>query len=186
VQIVFAGKAHPADRPGQELIRQVVLMARESGSRGRLCFLEDYDLRAASMLVQGTDAWLNTPRRPMEASGTSGQKAGANGGLNVSILDGWWPEAYDGKNGWAIGGASEDRTVPDEERDAADAHALYRVLEEQVIPAYYTRDSNGVPRNWITMMKHAIATILPRFSSNRMVRDYVELAYLPALRNRLP
>jgi starch phosphorylase len=179
LQIVFAGKAHPADRPGQELIRQVVLMARESGSRGRLCFLEDHDLRVAGMLVQGTDGWLNTPRRPMEASGTSGQKAAANGGLNVSILDGWWPEAYDGRNGWSIVG---DEAAGDEEgRDAADAAALYRVLEEQVIPTYYERDAQGLPRRWIAMMKHAIATILPRFSASRMVRDYVELAYVPAL-----
>ena len=180
LQIVFAGKAHPADRPGQELIRQVALMTRESGARGRLCFLEDYDLRVAGMLVQGVDAWLNTPRRPMEASGTSGQKAAANGGLNVSILDGWWPEAYDERNGWAIVGdeAGED----DERRDASDAAALYRVLEEQVIPTYYERDADGLRRRWIAMMKHAIATILPRFSSSRMVRDYVEMAYVPALR----
>jgi starch phosphorylase len=177
VQLVFAGKAHPADRPGQELIRDTVMMAREPGIQGRVCFLENYNMRAARMLVQGADVWLNTPRRPLEASGTSGQKAALNGALNVSVLDGWWPEAHDGRSGWAIDAGV---VAPDEaEQDVADAEALYRVLEEAVIPAYYERDAGGVPRRWIGMMKHAIATITPRFSAHRMVRDYLERAYLP-------
>jgi starch phosphorylase len=179
VQLVFAGKAHPADRAGQDLIRQTVVMAREDGFRGRVCFLEDYDMRVADMLVQGADVWLNTPRRPMEASGTSGQKAAVNGGLNVSVLDGWWPEAHDGSSGWAIepDGAAET----EEQRDALDAAALYRVLEQDVVPTFYDRDSAGLPRRWIAMMKHAMATITPGFSAHRMVRDYVDQAYLPLL-----
>ncbi len=177
VQLVFAGKAHPADRPGQQLIRDTVMMARETGIQGRVCFLENYNMRVARMLVQGADVWLNTPRRPLEASGTSGQKAALNGALNVSVLDGWWPEAHDGRSGWAIdsGAVAADEAA----QDAADADALYRVLEHEVIPAYYTRDADGLPRHWIAMMKHAIATITPRFSAHRMVREYLEQAYLP-------
>jgi starch phosphorylase len=182
VQLVFSGKAHPADRPGQELIRQTAIMGHQGALRGRVCFLEDYNLRVAGMLVQGTDVWLNTPRRPMEASGTSGQKAALNGVLNVSVLDGWWPEGFDGQNGWAIGdGASEH--AEEEEQDRLDAEALYTVLEQQVVPTYYDRDAGGMPRAWATMMKRAIVTIAPRFSSGRMVRDYVDLAYLPAARD---
>jgi starch phosphorylase len=176
VQLLFAGKAHPADRPGQDLIRHIAQLAHEEGVRGRIGFLEDYDMRVGAMLVQGTDAWLNTPRRPHEASGTSGQKAALNGGLNVSILDGWWPEAFDGQNGWAIEGeAGRD----DAERDRHDAAALYRVLGDAVIPTYYDRDDAGLPRRWLAMMKRAIATVSPGFSSARMVRDYVEQAYVP-------
>lgn len=177
-QIVFAGKAHPADRPGQELIRQTAILGHEGAMQGRVCFLEDYDLRVAGMLVQGTDIWLNTPRRPMEASGTSGQKAALNGVLNVSVMDGWWPEGFDGENGWSIGDGSS-ASGDDEAQDRADAEALYRVLEERIIPTYYDRDAGGLPRGWIAMMKHAIVTIAPRFSAGRMVRDYVDQAYVP-------
>lgn len=178
VQILFAGKAHPADGPGQELIRKIFQMSQESRFRGRVFFAEDYDIRVASMLVQGVDVWLNTPRRPMEASGTSGMKAAMNGALNVSVLDGWWPEAFDGDNGWVIGAAENGKGEALE--DVEDAESLYRTLERQVVPAYYERDANGVPPRWVAMMKHAIATITPAFSSTRMVRDYVEQAYMPA------
>ncbi|HXF94906.1 MAG TPA: alpha-glucan family phosphorylase, partial [Gemmatimonadales bacterium] len=180
VQIVFSGKAHPADRPGQDLIRRTVAMGLDPALRGRVCFLEDYDMRIAAMLVQGADVWLNTPRRPLEASGTSGQKAAVNGVLNVSILDGWWPEGFDGENGWAIVPAGEG--LDEARQDEADAAALYRLLETEVIPTYYDRDASGVPRRWIARMKRAIATITPRFSASRMVREYVEQAYLPAAR----
>lgn len=177
VQLVFAGKAHPADRAGQDLIRQTAMMSQEAGFRGHVCFIEDYDMRVARMLVQGADVWLNTPRRPMEASGTSGQKAGLNGALNVSVLDGWWPEAHDGRSGWAIG--SGEPAADEAAQDHADAAALYRVLEHDVIPAYYAQDHDKLPRRWIAMMKHAMATITPRFSAHRMVCDYLEQAYLP-------
>jgi len=180
VQIVFAGKAHPADRAGQELIRSTVGLEREKPLRGRVFFLEDYDMRVARMLVQGVDVWLNTPRRPMEASGTSGQKAAANGALNVSILDGWWPEAYDGHNGWVV--QAERQDMEEGAQDHADAEALYRVLEEQVVPSYYRNDARGLPADWIAMMKQAMATITPNFSAARMLRDYVEQAYAPAMR----
>ncbi|HVS03492.1 MAG TPA: alpha-glucan family phosphorylase [Thermoanaerobaculia bacterium] len=175
LQILFAGKAHPADRPGQELIQHIFQLSQSPPLRGRVIFLENYDIRVARMLVQGVDVWLNTPRRPLEASGTSGQKAAINGALNVSILDGWWPEAYDGSNGWAIGneGVSEEW----QQQDLEDAQALYRVLEEEVLPTFYDRDEQ-LPRRWIARMRSAIATVAPRFSSDRMVRDYVTEAYL--------
>lgn len=175
VQIVFAGKAHPADHPAQELIQSIFMLSRSDVLRGRIFFLEDYDMRVARVLVQGVDVWLNTPRRPMEASGTSGQKAAANGSLNLSVLDGWWPEAYDGENGWAIGTGEHDGS------DDTDAGSLYSILEREVIPAYYERDERGYPRRWIQYMKNSIASITPRFSTNRMVRDYVEQAYLNAV-----
>ncbi len=182
VQLVFSGKAHPADRAGQDLIRQTAQMAQDPGIGGRVCFLEDYDMRVARMLVQGADVWLNTPRRPMEASGTSGQKAALNGALNVSVLDGWWPEAHDGRSGWAIDAGSQ--AADEGAQDHADADALYRVLEQEVIPAYYARDATGLSRRWIAMMKHAISTVAPAFSAHRMVRDYLERAYLPLARPR--
>jgi len=131
------------------------------------------------MLVQGVDVWLNTPRRPMEASGTSGMKAAMNGALNCSIADGWWPEGYDGGNGWMIAG--DDRGDDAGAQDDEDARALYRLLEEEIVPAFYERDAEGRPRGWISRMKEAIATISPRFSSDRMARDYCQLAYLPLL-----
>jgi len=177
VQILFAGKAHPADQPGQELIRKIFQMSQEPRFSGRVFFVEDYDIRVAGMLVQGVDVWLNTPRRPMEASGTSGMKAAMNGALNVSVLDGWWPEAYDGRNGWVIGNG--DAAASEALQDAADADALYRTLAESVVPAYYDRDAQGLPRQWLARMKHALATITPQFSSTRMVADYARLAYLP-------
>jgi len=178
VQILFAGKAHPADRPGQELVQHIFQLSQEDTLRGKVFFIEDYDMRVAGMLVQGVDVWLNTPRRPMEASGTSGQKAALNGALNCSVADGWWPEAYDGENGWTIG---PERGHDDEaEQDREDALALYKTLEEQVVPTYYERDAEGLPRRWLRMMKRSIATVAPRFSASRMVREYAEQAYLPA------
>jgi len=176
VQVLLAGKAHPADRPGQELIRHIYQLSQESDLLGRIIFLENYDMRVGRMLVQGVDVWLNNPRRPLEASGTSGQKAALNGVLNLSILDGWWPEGFDGSNGWAIG---TDQAAGEEwQQDQADALSLYQKLEDEVVPTFYDRDDEGVPRAWVKMMKQAIATVGPRFSSDRMVRDYVEQAYL--------
>jgi starch phosphorylase len=177
VQVVLAGKAHPADRPGQELVRHLYQLSQEPDLRGRVVLIEDYDIRVARHVVQGVDLWLNTPRRPLEASGTSGQKAAANGIPNLSILDGWWPEAFDGTNGWAFG--TEDESVDEWKRDADDALSLYQVLEQEVVPRFYERDAEGRPTEWIRIMRRAIATVGPRFSANRMLRDYVELAYLP-------
>jgi starch phosphorylase len=180
VQILFAGKAHPADHPGQELIQHIFQLSQEERFRGKVFFVEDYDMRVAKMLVGGVDVWLNTPRRPMEASGTSGQKAALNGALNLSIADGWWPEGHDGENGWVIGKAQE--TFDQDAQDRDDAQSLYSILEESVIPEYYTRDERGLPRRWLQRMKRSIATIAPAFSAARMVRDYVEQAYLPLVK----
>lgn len=177
MQVVLAGKAHPADRPGQDLIRHIFQLSQEPDLNGRVIFLEGYDMRIGQMMVQGCDVWLNTPRRPLEASGTSGQKAAMNGCLNLSVLDGWWPEAFDGTNGWAIGG--EEQLTEDWQQDQSDAHSLYTALEEQVAPRYYERDGDGLPTSWLETMKRSIATIGPRFSARRMVRDYVEKSYLP-------
>jgi starch phosphorylase len=178
VQFLFAGKAHPADRAGQDMIRRLFGLTGAE-LRGRLVFIEDYDMLTGRMLVQGCDVWLNTPRRPQEASGTSGQKVPVNGGLNLSIPDGWWAEGYRGDNGWSIGEGTWGST---EEQDARDGEALYKLLEEQVVPTYYERDEQGLPRGWVAMMKASIESVLPTFSAHRMVRDYVEQAYLPAAR----
>lgn len=184
VQILFSGKAHPADRPGQELIAHIFQLTQEEPLRGRVFFLENYDLRVARILVQGVDLWLNTPRRPLEASGTSGQKAGVNGVLNLSVLDGWWPEGFDGENGWAIG--RDDTELDQWQQDQADALSLYRQLEEEIIPLFYQRGEDGMPAAWLARMRHAIATLAPRFSSARMVREYLEKAYTPLAENEHP
>jgi len=178
VQIVFAGKAHPADEPGKQFIRQVYDFCRDQGLGGTIAFLEDYDMHMAKYLVQGVDIWLNTPRPPMEASGTSGQKAALNGVPNLSMLDGWWQEGYDGANGWAIT-ASTDIGNP-EGQDAQDAERLYLILEQDIIPLFYARDRDGIPRGWLQVIKDAIRTIAPRFSASRMVKEYMELMYGPA------
>ncbi|HEX8729832.1 MAG TPA: alpha-glucan family phosphorylase [Ktedonobacterales bacterium] len=179
VQIVFAGKAHPADRPGQEFIRKVYSYAQQPEFAGKVVFLEDYDIDMARRLVSGCDVWLNTPIRPHEASGTSGQKASLNGLPNCSIIDGWWEEGYNGKNGWAIG---ERRDYQDDEtRDAADALALYETLERAIVPLYYQRGDDGLPHEWIAVMKSAIRTVAPQFSMSRMVKDYVRDYYMPAV-----
>lgn len=180
VQIIFAGKAHPADEPGKMLIQEVYRLVKRAENGGRLVFLEDYDMNLARYLIQGVDVWLNTPRRPNEASGTSGMKAAMNGVLNCSVLDGWWREGYNGKNGWAIGADRdyEDPNLQDEE----DAASLYRILENEIIPLYYTeRSSDGLPADWIGMMKESIRTLTPQFSVQRMVKEYVERLYVPAL-----
>ncbi len=178
VQIVFAGKAHPEDRQGKELIQSIVEMAKQEPFRNRIVFIEDYDMNVARYLVQGVDVWLNNPRRPQEASGTSGQKAALNGVLNCSILDGWWAEAYDGANGFAIGsGRSHTDMRVQDERDHA---ALIETLAEQVIPKYYERDESGLPRRWIASQKAGIQTLGWRFNSDRMVMDYALNSYLPA------
>jgi starch phosphorylase len=180
VQIIFAGKAHPADTPGQDLIRQVYAYAQTPEFAGKIIFLEDYDIDMARRLVSGCDVWLNTPIRPHEASGTSGQKAGLNGLPNLSVLDGWWEEGYNGANGWAAG---ERREYLDAEtRDVADAMALYDLLERDIVPLYYQRDAEGLPSAWLAVMKEAIRTVAPRFSMSRMVKQYYGDYYLPAIR----
>jgi starch phosphorylase len=178
VQLIFAGKAHPADEPGKQIIKRVENLRHDGRIAGRVAFIEDYDINVARHLVQGVDVWLNTPRRPKEASGTSGMKAVLNGGLNLSILDGWWAEAYNGKNGFAIGDGRQH--VDDEITDARDAQNLINVLRDEVIPLFYERDADGLPRQWIAMMVESIATLAPRFSAHRMVMDYVRNCYLPA------
>ena len=178
LQIIFAGKAHPADRPGQLVIQDIFARSRSSELRGRVFILEDYDMRIARFLVQGVDVWLNNPRRPLEASGTSGMKAAQNGVVNVSVLDGWWDEGFTGDNGWAIGGRDMN---PDEgAQDWADAQDLYRILEQDIIPRYYERDADGVPRRWTELMKRSMASTIWRFSTTRMLHEYTERLYLPA------
>jgi starch phosphorylase len=175
---VFAGKAHPADRPGQRVIQEIFQRSRTPLLRGRVYILEDYDMQVARFLVQGVDVWLNNPRRPLEASGTSGMKAAQNGVPNVSVLDGWWDEGFDTDNGWAIG---DRETDPDEAaQDWKDAQDLYRILEEEIAPAWYERDGQGLPRRWVAVMRRAMATALWPFSSTRMLREYTEQLYLPA------
>jgi starch phosphorylase len=181
VQILFAGKAHPADRAGQDLIRRLFLLT-QGEFRGKLVFLEDYDIEMGRMLVQGCDVWLNTPRRPQEASGTSGEKCPINGGSNLSILDGWWVEGFRGDNGWAIGSNESEPDI--EAQDRRDAAALYEVLERDVVPRFYERDESGLPRRWIEVMKASIESVVSQFSAHRMVRDYVELMYIPAAQRR--
>ncbi len=180
VQLVFAGKAHPADEPGQALIAQIHNLSKDHRFRGRVLFIEDYDMAIGRSLTRGVDVWLNNPRRPMEASGTSGQKAAMNGVLNLSVLDGWWPEGYDGMNGWAIGGSKsyEDAGRADE----SDADSLYALLEREVVPLYYHRDAAGVPVEWARRAAEAVATITPRFNAQRMVKEYVARFYAPASR----
>jgi starch phosphorylase len=178
MQIVFAGKAHPADRPGQQVIQEIFARSRTPQMRGRVFILEDYDLRVARFLVEGVDVWLNNPRRPLEASGTSGMKAAVNGVVNLSVLDGWWDEGYTGDNGWAIGGRE---TNPDEgAQDAADAQDLYRLLEQVVVPLYYERGADGVPTDWVAQMRRSISSTIWQFSTLRMLHEYVEQMYLPA------
>jgi starch phosphorylase len=179
VQFVFAGKAHPADRPGQRVIQEIFSKSRSPRFRGRVFILEDYDIRIGRYLVQGVDVWLNNPRRPLEASGTSGMKAAMNGVINFSVLDGWWDEGWTGDNGWAIG----DRHVnPDEgAQDWADAQALYGILEQDLVPKYYDRDArSGLPLEWLRLMRRSAASTLWRFSTTRMLQEYVEQLYLPA------
>lgn len=177
VQFVFAGKAHPRDDEGKRYIQHIIHLSKYSDLQGNLVFLENYDVHTARQMVSGCDVWLNTPRRPLEASGTSGMKAGCHGCLNMSILDGWWREGYDGTNGFAIG---ED-THPDnvEEQDRVDSANLYKVLTEQVIPLFYERDANGIPRRWLARVRRALTTLVPQYTTDRMVKEYTQTYYLP-------
>ncbi len=181
VQIIFAGKAHPGDAPGKQVLQRVYAHTREARFEGRIAFIEDYEMHVAHHLVQGVDLWLNVPRPPLEACGTSGMKAGLNGVPQLSTLDGWWSEGYDGRNGWAIPPAPAGEDV-----DAADAQALYGLLETQVVPLFYDRDAQGVPRGWVEKMKHALRTAGARFTAQRMVRQYLMEFYAPALRGESP
>ena len=181
VQLIFAGKAHPNDHPGKELIRQLIHMAQQDEFRKRIVFVENYNIEVARYLVQGVDVWLNNPRRPLEASGTSGMKVTVNGGINLSILDGWWCEGYRGDNGWAIGAGEEydDQAYQDE----VESTALYDLLEAEIIPAYYERGSDGVPREWVRIMKNSMRTVNAEFNTNRMVEEYTKRFYMPCLHN---
>lgn len=178
VQIIFAGKAHPKDNEGKEFIRQINHIVRDERFRTKIMFIEDYDINIARYMVQGTDVWLNTPRRPLEASGTSGMKAAANGVLNLSILDGWWCEGYNGKNGWAIGGGEEYDDL--HYQDEVESNALYDLLEQELVPLYYRRGNENLPREWISRVKDALKTLAPVFNTNRMVQEYSENFYFPA------
>ena len=181
VQIIFAGKAHPADDPGKHLIQSIYNIAKSHEWGGRIAFVEDYDMHMGRYLKQGADVWLNNPRRPREASGTSGMKAALNGVPNLSILDGWWVEGYNGANGWAIG---ENKNFDDPEmQDAADAESLYQLLEEEIVPLYFNRDRDDVPRGWVQLMKESIRSNAAMFSMRRMVKEYAERLYIPALKH---
>jgi len=178
VQVIFAGKAHPADDIGKRHLEQVYKHALDPMFSGRVAFVDDYDLHVAHFLVQGCDVWLNNPRKPLEASGTSGMKAAINGVPHLSIGDGWWAEGFNGNNGWTIdGGATGDADAV----DAGDADALYTLLEKVVVPAFYDRESGVVPHRWLQVVKESIRSIAPRFSGRRMVKEYVERMYTPAL-----
>jgi starch phosphorylase len=177
VQFVFAGKAHPADDLGKGLIQEIQRFANDLGVRHRFVFLEDYDISVARAFYHGCDVWLNTPRRPQEACGTSGMKAALNGALNCSILDGWWDECFDGANGWAISSLESEPDLA--RRDAHEAASLFDLLEQQIVPLFYTREA-GVPRRWIGRVKHNFATLGPFVTASRMVREYVERLYEPA------
>lgn len=180
VQLIFSGKAHPADDAGKRLLQEVYNTAKDPATGGRIAFIDDYDMQVARYVVQGVDLWLNTPRRPHEASGTSGQKVALNGIPNLSVLDGWWAEGYNGANGWAIAPGQEYHHQA--EQDAADARALYDVLENEVVPLFYERDADDVPRAWVRVMKEAIRTAAPAFCMRRMVKEYTEKFYVPSAR----
>ncbi|HYT92563.1 MAG TPA: alpha-glucan family phosphorylase, partial [Gemmataceae bacterium] len=178
VQFIFAGKAHPRDHGGKELIAEIVHMARRPELRRRVVFIEDYDIHVARYLVQGVDVWLNNPRRPLEASGTSGMKVCCNGGINLSVLDGWWCEAYAQDNGWAIGAGEEYTDLTYE--DDVESRAIYDLLEQEIVPLFYTRTSDGLPRGWLKVMKRSMSTVCPVFNTNRMVQEYMEKCYGPS------
>jgi starch phosphorylase len=176
IQLVFSGKAHPLDNEGKKMMQELVRFTKNESARSKIVFLPDYDIFTARRLVQGVDLWLNNPRRPLEACGTSGMKVLANGGLNVSVLDGWWDEAYAPSRGWSIGTSSitNDQAL----QDRQDSESLYDVLEHSIIPEFYER-SNSIPSKWIERMKLSISELVPQFSSNRMLIDYTERHYLP-------
>jgi starch phosphorylase len=176
IQFIFAGKAHPRDDAGKAYIQKIIHLSKFSELKGHLVFIENYDIHTARQMVSGCDVWLNNPRRPLEASGTSGMKTITHGCLNLSIMDGWWREGYDGTNGFAIG----DDTHPDsvEEQDRRDSANLYRVLTEEVVPAYYNRDATGVPREWIAKIRRSWVTLAAQFGTWRMVQEYTNRYYL--------
>ena len=176
VQFIFAGKAHPRDDDGKRFIQHIIHLSRYSELKGHLVFIENYDVHVARQMVSGCDVWLNNPRRPLEASGTSGMKASCHGGLNFSILDGWWREGYDGTNGFAIGDDSHPDNV--EEQDRRDSENLYKTLTEEVIPCFFNRDANGIPRQWIQKIRRAMLTLVPQFNTWRMVQEYATKYYL--------
>jgi starch phosphorylase len=178
VQLIIAGKAHPEDQPGKDLIHEWINFIRQPESRPHIIFLSDYDMLLTEHLVQGVDVWINTPRRPWEACGTSGMKVLVNGGLNLSELDGWWAEAYSPEVGWALGDGQEHGDDP--AWDAVEADALYNLLEREVIPTFYTRGPDGIPSAWVKKIRESMALLTPRFSANRTVREYTEQHYLPA------
>ncbi len=177
IQFIFAGKAHPRDDDGKRYIQRIIHLSKFSELKGRLVFIENYDVHVARQMVSGCDVWLNNPRRPLEASGTSGQKAGCHGCLNMSIMDGWWREGYDGTNGFAIGGDSNPDSVV--EQDRIDSANLYKVLTEQVIPAFYNRDDRGIPRQWLQFVRRAMVTLVPKYNTWRMVQEYTHKYYVP-------
>jgi len=183
IQLIFSGKAHPADDPGKHFIQHIYQLSMQPGLAGRILFVPEYDIAVGRALTQGTDVWLNNPRRPYEASGTSGQKAGLNGSPNASILDGWWPEGFNSKNGWKIG---EEREYHDlDHQDWEDAQSLYHILEHEIAPAFYDdRDGSGVPKRWMQISKEAIATVAPMFSTRRMLADYMKDFYMPTAEQR--
>jgi starch phosphorylase len=178
VQFVLSGKAHPQDAQGKQILQQIFHVTRDKRFLGKVVFLENYDINVARHLVQGVDLWLNVPRRPLEACGTSGQKVAINAGINLSVLDGWWAEAYDGHNGFAIGKGSEHSNW--QHQDLLDIQFLHNILEKEVIPLFYERDSQGIPRRWLAIAKHALRTLAWRFNARRMLMDYTLGFYLPA------
>jgi starch phosphorylase len=183
VVFIFAGKAHPADVPGQDLIRRITQISKMTEFTGKILILEGYDLALSRKLVSGVDVWLNNPLYPLEASGTSGMKAGMNGCINLSVLDGWWGESYDGKNGWAIKPVSE--YLNEEVRTHEETRTLYELLQNQVVPVYYAYGKMGYSPDWVKIAKHSMASIVPRFNSKRMVGEYLTKCYLPASRQHV-
>ncbi len=180
LQLIFAGKAHPADEPGKHILQKVYEQAMDKANSGRVAFIENYDMHIARFLVQGVDVWLNNPIRPYEASGTSGMKAAANGVPHLSTLDGWWAEGFVGDNGWVIGDGKEfeDR----EEQDAHDVNSLYDILENEVVPMYYDMEDR-ISKRWVRIAKRSVAEAIPNFSATRMIKDYVHKMYVPTIRN---
>jgi starch phosphorylase len=178
VQFIFAGKAHPRDEAGKALIQEVYKFSREQGLETRVIFVEDYDSYIARRLVQGVDLWLNHPLRPLEASGTSGMKSAPNGGINLSVLDGWWLEAFNGSNGWAIGAEIDDGTT--DFQNEVDANSLYQLLENQIVPLYYAKPDGKLPLAWLRLMRESIRSVTPVFNTQRMVKEYTEQLYIPA------
>jgi starch phosphorylase len=178
VQLILSGKAHPGDKQGQQLIKEWIHFIRQNNVRFPAIFLVDYDMYVSENLVQGVDVWINTPRRPWEASGTSGMKVLVNGGINLSVLDGWWAEAYNPQVGWALGDGLEH--TDEDKWDAIEAEQLYNILEQEIVPEFYTRNSNGIPTQWVSRMRESMAQLTPRFSADRTVREYTEQHYLPA------